>query len=130
MKIKVKFVQETAMTVLNKETATSKSFITERIKLVSDLYLLTITDIFNYYKELGFVNERTKFGFSDCWGHATYQYSTIEELQTATAGYIERAEKEIEFVATFFNNRVNIQPQEKTEAEIKAHQELVRSFGE
>lgn len=129
MKIKVRFEQKTSITVTDKVTATCVSAHCETIKLVSGFYLLTIEEVLKYYKLLGKVAETTKFGFTDCWGHCTYQYSTLEELQTATAGYIEKMEKEIEFKAEFFNNRITLQPLEKTEAELKAHAELVRSFG-
>ena len=130
MKIKVRFEQKTSITVKDKVTATCVSSHFETIKLVSEFYLLTIEEVLKYYKALGKVEETTKFGFTNCWSYCTYQYSTLEELQTATAGYIEKMEKEIEFKAEFFNNRITLQPLEKTEAELKAHAELVRSFGE
>lgn len=130
MKIKVRFEQKTSITVTDKVTATCVSSHFESIKLVSAFYLLSIDEIVKYYKALGKAEEDTKFGFTDCWGHCTYQYNTLEELKTATAGYIERAEKEIEFKAEFFRNRITLQPLEKTEEELKANAELVRSFGE
>lgn len=129
MKIKVRFEQTTTISVLDKVTPTCVSSHFEKITTVSGFFNLSVAEVLKYFNAGDKVKENTKFGFTDCWGHCTYQYNTLEELTTATESYLKKMDKEIEFKAEFFNNRINLQPLEKTEAELKAHAELVRSFG-